>query len=497
MVLSANFLKRFISVYQVFAYALVLILLPACGPEVFSDKAQDESKQISCEVDSVQRDRSGSSAINLFIDGTPSMEGYTAQPNSLYVRTLKQLDSILATGGNRPLSRDLAFYRLGQTASGDAFKQIDRNQYRDAQLSKFYGGSGYESLAVSHIDEAVLPPDEENELTIIVTDLYQANDDITSISSQIKKHHFSNESSNPAVGVVGLLSEFNGPVYVEELSGTREFSWAKEHPFYVIFIGQQNDVEYYISQLTAKLGSKEGQVNATIFSPELAYEFALELNTLENNQALKERLESQTLKGETVAKLLNSISVPAVSMKQGDVVAEVHQSPIQMIELLDGAKNAVSILADAAIEQTSPYTLGIDVESQKLLAQVSPYRFSGSEASIVESEDATLASAVSISDWKIENGLLSFSTEIDASKIQTPGIYLYKAAVTVDASAGGSPLQPLPDTWQSWDAPQGSSDGSRTINLLPFLEELKSLTEREIQNDPPVLGQLCYLIQKS
>ena len=285
---------RLISIY------IVLALLSACVPVKFSDISEIESTRIYCEApeqlekatnsqpensagnsseqlekatntqydDADLSEVSDSTNISVFVDGTPSMAGYTSNPNSTYVLTLEQIDSILEITSQGENS----FFRLGQHKDNRLYKSISRAQfYSDARLNSFYEGNGnYEFLQVSKIDAAISEANGKNGLTVIITDLYQSEEDVTAISKRIKDVYFNKENDNAAIGILGLRSQFDGKIYIEEISRNSSSNWSGKRPFYILVLGQFNDVEDHILQLMTSLDldSDLGEgINTTIFSP--------------------------------------------------------------------------------------------------------------------------------------------------------------------------------------------------------------------------------------
>jgi hypothetical protein len=99
-------------------------------------------------------------------------------------------------------------------------------------------------------------------------------------------------------------------------------------------------------------------------------------------------------------------------------------------------------------------------------------------------------SPLKINDWKVTENQLGFVPKIDPSKIQ-PGVYF----VTVDAVAKKLEKQTW---WKEWSANEDSKDGSKTNNLLRFLEEIQTITTdlMNVQANQSVIGRFCYSIQK-
>lgn len=84
----------------------------------------------------------------------------------------------------------------------------------------------------------------------------------------------------------------------------------------------------------------------------------------------------------------------------------------------------------------------------------------------------------------ISDEQMTFTTQINSSAIQ-PGVYIF----TANVKAKEIKEQPW---WREWNSTEGNLDGSKTHNLLPFLEDLK----QDLRPLAKPIGHFCYVIQK-
>ncbi len=248
-------------------------LLVSCTARPISD--------LSCDRIDISSAPLPSLTVNIYIDGTPSMSGYVSTLDSRYIRTLDAVFNMLAqttpsTLTGAPSSKPLVNYlRLGKNdKTGELTQALSGSQHLQALEPGFYNGSSFPSLAVTQIEAAIESAAAEN-LSLIVTDLYQEEQYVNQIVTQIQDKLDSIEQG--AVGVIGVRSEFNGTVYTEARRGTGSFQYnltsTPSHPFYILLIGRVDEVSFYMSDLQQRLNRLDFQegVEAVLFSPERLY----------------------------------------------------------------------------------------------------------------------------------------------------------------------------------------------------------------------------------
>lgn len=157
-------MNRAISQVAIVVIALPLILT-ACGP-----KSEDwECPSANQSQDSVMDKQFDPTTVRIHIDGTPSMRGFVDIPGSRYVQTLDLLDRAARTAFN---STQIKYYRFGITRDELRGEQA----YKEAQSPTFYDRNN-PKLQDAKLNAAITPVDNDSndELSIIVTDLYQKN----------------------------------------------------------------------------------------------------------------------------------------------------------------------------------------------------------------------------------------------------------------------------------------------------------------------------------
>lgn len=170
----------------------------------------------------------------IYIDGTFSMAGYVNQQgSSVYSESLKNIERTITGGWKQEKIEYVKF--------GDSLQNLSREQFLQASHANFYQEKDTSLQKVIEVMDA-------NKLNIMITDLFQTNQDIDSLIIALKKNCFADESKGMAV--IGVKSQFNGKIY--DVGKNRlSFSYASNNevesyrPFYLLVIGKEADVRCF------------------------------------------------------------------------------------------------------------------------------------------------------------------------------------------------------------------------------------------------------------
>lgn len=450
---------------------VTLTLVVSCKPPKTSD--------FPCELPKLNTPAAPSENLEvaIYVDGTPSMEGYVStNTKSRYAQTLELLDSTFSLSSSK-----VAYQRLGTS-----IQQLSRERYKqDTQSPNFYNGKTpqYPALSVSQIEKAIAPQAQDNQLVVIVTDLYQKNSDITKVSKEIKNNYLNAEqkAKGYSVGIIAVKSEFNGTVYTED-AATPKFTYStdrkqpdKYHPFYLIFLGKYSDIDNYFNKLTEKLPEDSKYV---IFSPQYLLQ---EISHFQDtNTQLPDELD---------------INNP-LSLNNGKLAVDKNER-LELLEIGKKEKNNISLNYNVFLKSHRHTLLFKDTS---IVPQLKPKLTNNNSDSQPDSQinNSSLERAFEFTDFQLqakpnqgEQGL-SFTTKIKPSEMN-PDIYLF----TVDAIAKDLQDQQWWDEWSSTDT--NFTDGSRTYNLAQFLGELKTLTTDVMNKSDAqaIVGRFCFAIQKN
>ena len=245
-----------------------MVLLTACPATVELECTMPvEQKALTVEK------KKDSMTINIYVDGTPSMSGFVSNgANTKYMEAIRILDSSASTGWVESKTK-INYFRFGIKS-----EPVSRDVYLSSLKAEFYDPSN-PVLAVSQIDKVITSAEKDN-ISVIVTDLYQKGTDVTLVRNALREQYL---RQGYAVGVLGIKSEFNGTIYdvgTQNTSfqyNTQGKSLSKFHPFYVVILGSYKDVTHYYEKL--KISGKEKQIinddSFVIFYPKLTSNLSL------------------------------------------------------------------------------------------------------------------------------------------------------------------------------------------------------------------------------
>jgi hypothetical protein len=410
------------------------------------------------------------------------MEGYVNQGNTRYKQTLKLLDDTFSLSDG-----ELKYNRLGLNT-----KQIQRSQFiQDAREPKFYSGNNdYPLQSVSQIDKAI-KPGNDNQMNVIVTDLYQKDSDVTLVNRVIRNNYLNSNLLNKgyAVGVIAIKSEFQGTVYTE-VSNSSQFSYNTQgkkpnqyHPFYVIFLGKYSDIDYYFNKLNQEGEEVIKDSQLVIFSPQNILTKTLHFPTKNSPQtAVIKDKSSKTYQ-----------DYRRYSFNNRRIRIEGEGYPLELLQV--GIRDTDKISIDYQLPASySKYSLPLKTTSIE-----TKIRTKDAITYLLDFQNNTdnntdTHNKIKLGEFKLdeEGQKFKFTTIIQPENIEPNKIHV----ITADLIA--TELQE-PDWWEEWSSNESNiTDGSKTYNLITFLRGLKRITTDLMtqNNNQSNLGRFCYVIQK-
>lgn len=204
--------------------------------------------------------------VDLCIDATPSMEGFAAPEGSIYRSFLDDLEGSLVSGVKNV--SDVRFYKFGER-----IRQVTRDEFRSARTARFYHEPGI--FRTTDIELVFQKPSEETRVakpllasataaradraaaeqrvTVVVTDLFQRDQDVNAVVRQIKSRCLSDPDCS--VGLLAIPSEFDGTVYDARVPSYRYRSTADAasyRPFYLLMFGPEEELRTFADVLSAR-----------------------------------------------------------------------------------------------------------------------------------------------------------------------------------------------------------------------------------------------------
>ena len=457
---------------------VTLVLLVSCvgAPRDISQKICELPPKTNSSLNS------SNLTVNVYVDGTPSMEGYVNQASTRYQKTLELLERTFSLN-----SKKVNYNRLGTN-----IQQIQRSQFfRDALQPKFYSGNKqYPRLSVSEIDKAI-KPGNDNQMNVIITDLYQKDSDITKVNLEIKNNYLNSNlvDKGYAVGVMAIKSEFQGTVYTE-LSSKSQFSYNTQgkkpnqyHPFYVIFLGKYSDIDTYFTKLIQNGEEFIQDSKFVIFSPRSIVKETLHFPTTDSLEATVINANNNKTYKNYWYSTINNRRVKAI--RKGN--------PLELLGFGQRERNEISIEYElpASYSQYSLPLKNSSVEARIKTKYATSYILNSSKNS---PKNPKTYNEIKLSKFKFdrEGEKFKFTTTIHPKKIRKNKIH------TITADIIATELEE-PTWWKEWNSRESNlTDGSKTYNLRQFFQGLKEITtDLMTENDSKSnIGRFCYVIQK-
>lgn len=453
----------------------VSLLITACIPEQAS---------VTCPIpDMTRSDEPPSVSIAVYVDGTPSMQGYVSSSTSRYAQTIEillrvlKVESVGFDDQPRPLS-ETTYFRLGNHSATQKVDRISEAEYRQAALNDFYSGTSprLPFLQVAEIDAAIVPPStDQNKLTIIITDLYQREEDTAKIVTRIQQYIEASDQQG-AVGIVGVRSEFKGTIYSESPAGSGDFFYASEsnpqRPFYILFIGQIEDVHFYLDNLIEQLQFNQG-IESVILSPYQMFMSVASLDKKTNDEITPEQRQQ--------------FSIPSNSIKHDRLVVNLEDPKIQPLILR--SMDLINWPMQVNLEPIGHVLLPSELE-----VSTTPKSFNRNTQTFeADAQFPSLQQAINLDDMNLDGNIVNLTTQINSEQISPSGIYVFESDVTVKTS--GMPFSE-PEWWSTWSGTKSRPSGNQTTDLNLFMTDLSNRMVSLMRRQPPLVGRFCYVIQK-
>ena len=441
-----------------------------CKPvPVFTDA------ELACKPPAIKKitDRSAPLKISINVDGSGSMYGYIKDnPNSRYGQTITLLDSVVNLGSSSRSQVNIEHYRIGEKET----QFIEENQYQKARRPEFYTGTNPDEFpkVASHIDVAIENPEGQDQLLILVTDLDQQGSDLNKLNKKIQQTYFNKQLPDYAVGILGIKSEYNHTVYSVNQNLYADFPYTTQgkdlesyRPFYVIFLGHYQDIVHYVEKIQQKNPNLFNSSEFSLFYPK---KIVTKITTLQNSSSFPQDL------------------IRPASLHNGTVAVEVSSPPYEILEIPKRIDNSKPELNYSLAFNPLKYSLAINNNSIVTTTEVLTYDYASK--SFTTNDNDSLKKAINLTDWEITDSDLNFKSQINLDIITNPGIYIFKINAIVNNFQDE-------EWWKEWDWTSriDNQDGSKTHNLLNFMENLKRTTVDLMEE--PSLGYFCYAIQKN
>lgn len=180
------------------------------------------------------------------------MDGFAVPPASVYRTFLEDLEGSLVSGVRNVT--DVRYFKFGER-----IRQMTRDDFRGARSRGFYHEPGIfrttdiELVFDQKRDGAPEKRRPEQRLIIVVTDLFQRDQDVNAVVAQVKRRCLTNPGCS--VGVMAIASEFDGTVYDARVPSYRYSSTQDPvtfRPFYLLMFGPEEEVRLFADVLSSR-----------------------------------------------------------------------------------------------------------------------------------------------------------------------------------------------------------------------------------------------------
>ncbi|MDJ0903438.1 MAG: hypothetical protein QNJ55_32040 [Xenococcus sp. MO_188.B8] len=443
-----------------------------------------DSKTWNCVLPSSQNQNSVQSSDQITpiiqIDGTLSMQGFVKIPDSQYIQTLQLIDRV----ANRAFSKSPQYYKLGLEKE----KLAQETSSQKAQRQEFY------TLQDALLEKALIPLDEDssNELSIIITDLYREDSDITPVIQGFKNYL----SQGYAVGLLPIKSQFNGFVYDTFVTRIK-FLHQKPRPFYVIFLGKHENIISYFEQLKKSNSNFIDLNNSLVFSLNNIKQIA-HFNINKDFKRFSSGVEraKEIFNQDLQLKLINENHVERLVIEEKQIE---HKQPFKY-----------SYSNSNEIEYHSlPYTLPIKTNLQvksclydKKNKNIQDDKNTKDSQKFLRCPKEKLKTSpnqshfIKFSDFDIDRDKMTFLTEYINSnlndRIETVVVDVFPSEITLPSWI---------DDWSFEEHDKNQTNdfyGSRTYNLRQLLLDLSAATNNELNKskEQSLIGRFCFVVHK-
>lgn len=453
--------------------------------------------------------------IKIFFDNTNSLEGFANSGSTdTYCRTVLLLEDTCLkcwpTSG-------IDFFRFGNTIT-----ELPNRDYLQVINPSFYNVDEEKSNIKTKIDNVIsYPSNAEDNLKIIVTDLFQDQADINLLVKQINDSII---SKGLAFGIIGIKSEFDGIVYDLGIDNLKvKYSTKNKNgiedpkrfkPFYLLVVGKISDIYYFYNTISEILLKNFSSVNSIVFSNYYyPYFLVTQLATNKDVSELKHPLfkdRDSYLYNEDMKDFVAQYSIPRNENKK-------------LLSISLSSKYFVSLPIDTDFNSPINFNTFSDISSsygnfynsENLSFDItgkSQSKEGNVQNGIVKMiNNDIIKNTIKINNKSINNNSIKFDFSIDPDKWQSSNLYQFEINVYF-AEKREANIASLMD----WDMKNetlaellkivnsgkynpkvplelDTFDGSRTINLGRFISNLNSMNNTSYKSK---IAQYNFLIFK-
>ena len=238
--------------HGVFAVSAAAVVLTGCSETPCTGFAQTE----------VDTQSPISGTINVSIDGSGSMRGFSVVKDSAFHKTIEEIDTLLGVDSALGFAKSKTIVRrIGREgAPSMKISSVPVTSVLAARKPEFFEDKKGSWPKVSSTIEQFVNKDPRS-VDILISDLEPDNASIKQLLSAIKpKLQYEGENKGWAIGrssmytgnqlaLIGVQSQFDGGVFPAVQGSFQSFPYKGKRPFYVLAIGPSAKVEKIIERL--------------------------------------------------------------------------------------------------------------------------------------------------------------------------------------------------------------------------------------------------------
>jgi len=451
------------------------LLLCGCGSKLGSNQAL-ESPQIPNYKKSETVD------FDIYLDGTTSMYGYVNYPGStIYVDAIKNIERTASENWKKETTNYIKF--------GDDFKKMSRDEFLQMDKVPFYDQKDT-SL------QKVIEQCDDKKINVIVSDLFQTNQDIDSLLMSLKNKCL---STNKALAVIGMRSQFNGKIF-DVGKNLSSFDYASNddqksyRPFYVLVFGNENDVRHFVLSYSKKMPTN-AQLQSAFFASNIGIENSMEADKLTSKE-VPEKKDKKT-KIAPLAEISNLVPDGHVKQYRLKTSEKLSQADIRIFskDIIGKCPDEYSIQIDKVEQWTANGSTG--QEKSGLLDKIKGSSKTKSAYSFEEIKVDNFFKG-EVTSVGLKNGVANFAITltVDPACIQKK---TGKYRVNFSLIPTKEKYNAMCNVFNSWnfednqigeDPATFSSMGSKTLNITKFITNLSNLNYE--LNQPGIHNNYVY-----
>jgi hypothetical protein len=459
---------------------IVIVLMAIAAMFAAAFLLKPKALVIDCNVPAVPqnvqfREHSKKIQAKVYVDGTPSMNGFVAIEGSRYARALRSLNTAI-TGKWK--EAQIQFYRFGD----DRRDLLTPADFLNAQKPIFYPKTpedvtaNYPWFVNSQINNVVKADKPTNDsLILIVSDMTENNQNMRDVFESLKQKYI---NAGFAVGLFAQRSQFNGTVYDVGINND-SFDWNTNsperkksgdksyRPFYILMLGRYANINYFYERLLESEADILESSKFVIFDNRVI------------NSAIS--LDLQKSPSVNIGGIVSGINYKGAFTE----LTELESSKVQILRLFPN--KSYNYIYKINQQAALPHTVASF--ARELEHSVEASKFDTSVKELVKNDAAK--QFVEAKELKFNNQETEVEVKFNIDSY-ADGTYKFIVSSTLDKL-------PLLSWFKEWSSDESNkNDGARTFNVFQLLNGLHQLVVTANSDRPKnekLMSKLCFVAE--